>query len=385
MPKAQEPVSTVGRVVFELDRFEFSPGDCCEVRGRWFGVRGRRFMRPALVAVIDGHQTRLLADIADKPWAPEDGEPWKAAFPWPAEIGELLDPELTVAPDLTISLPLPAGRAVPSKRKPTPGHTAAPRIRARGGELAGLRREVGVARDQQDALQRQLADAAAEKERATARTDELLGNLNQVVRERDQAKEAREQLAAEREALRRESEQIATKCVALRGESDELRSERDALRRESDDFRSERDALRCESDQRVADRNAAIAVRDQSASERDALRRESDQLAAERDQAASERDAAVKARDRAASERDAALAARDRTRRDRDALARTSEQLQSQVASLVSARGASLVMRQAADEGPASRRYAGLLPRAIALIMLLVAIAVVLSIFMRAA
>jgi len=39
---------------FEVERFGLGDEACLEVRGRWFGVRGRRFMRPALTAVADG-------------------------------------------------------------------------------------------------------------------------------------------------------------------------------------------------------------------------------------------------------------------------------------------------------------------------------------------
>ena len=87
MSQASKPVVRVGRVAFELERFELATGERCELEGRWFGVRGRRFMRPALTVVVDGQPTRLLADLADKPWAAEDGELWNAAFPFAVEIG----------------------------------------------------------------------------------------------------------------------------------------------------------------------------------------------------------------------------------------------------------------------------------------------------------
>src|SRR5437588_2495068 len=129
MSRTLEPVSRVGRVVFELGRFELVGGQRCEVEGRWLGVRGRRFMRPALTIVVDGHETRLLADLAHKPWAAEDGEPWMAAFPYPRRTGEILEAELTVAPDITIPLPAPQGRATRrqerAQRKPAVSETAA--------------------------------------------------------------------------------------------------------------------------------------------------------------------------------------------------------------------------------------------------------------------
>src|SRR5438067_2302960 len=123
MSQASKPVGSVGRAQFELDRFELVGGDRFELEGRWFGVRGRRFMRPALTLVVDGQPTRLLADLADKPWAAEDGEPWNAAFPFALEGGELLDAELTVAPDITVTLPLPAAQIVAGKMKPRAART----------------------------------------------------------------------------------------------------------------------------------------------------------------------------------------------------------------------------------------------------------------------
>ena len=94
-------------VAFELDRFEMADGDRFEVNGRWFGVRGRRFMRPSLTLVADEEQRRLLADLEHKPWAAEDGQPWEAKFPYDEADAGWVEAELNVAPDITIRLPLP--------------------------------------------------------------------------------------------------------------------------------------------------------------------------------------------------------------------------------------------------------------------------------------
>jgi hypothetical protein len=82
MAEVLEPATTgTNGVAFELDRFEMADGDRFEVNGRWFGVRGRRFMRPSLTLVDGDEQRRLLADLEHKPWAAEDGQPWEASFP----------------------------------------------------------------------------------------------------------------------------------------------------------------------------------------------------------------------------------------------------------------------------------------------------------------
>ena len=59
-------------VAFELDRIEMAGEDRLEVNGRWFGVRGRRFIRPSLTLVADEEHRRLLADLDHKPWAADD-------------------------------------------------------------------------------------------------------------------------------------------------------------------------------------------------------------------------------------------------------------------------------------------------------------------------
>ena len=77
------------------------------MHGRWYGVRGHRFVRPALI-VADGAgaERRLLAELDDKPWAAEDGESWRAAFA--VESGQELDDadslELSVAPNINVAL-----------------------------------------------------------------------------------------------------------------------------------------------------------------------------------------------------------------------------------------------------------------------------------------
>ena len=113
-------------MAFELERFELTGEDRLELSGRWFGVRGRRFIRPTLTLVADGEKYRGLADLAHKPWAAEDGEPWQAAFVCELAGAEVIDAELNVTPDITVSLPAPSGsgggraRAQPASA-PRPG------------------------------------------------------------------------------------------------------------------------------------------------------------------------------------------------------------------------------------------------------------------------
>src|SRR5436305_1528642 len=102
-----------GTISFELERFERNGGRL-ELSGRWFGVRGLRFIRPTLtLGFADGSSSRALADLEHKPWAPSDGEKWDAAFPYAEDLAAL-DAELAVATGVTVPLPAP-GEALPDE------------------------------------------------------------------------------------------------------------------------------------------------------------------------------------------------------------------------------------------------------------------------------
>jgi hypothetical protein len=97
------PADSPARVAFQLERLEAGADGLLEVEGTWSGVRGMRFVRPALVIRDGAHQRTLLATLEHKPWAP-DSRPWRASFPW--DGGEL-DPEraeLAVAPSVIVPL-----------------------------------------------------------------------------------------------------------------------------------------------------------------------------------------------------------------------------------------------------------------------------------------
>ena len=128
-------MKTLAPASFDLERFERADDACIEVRGRWSGVRGRRFMRPTLTAVAGGREQRILAVLDHKPWIAEDGEIWRAAFPCATDPASLHDAELTVAPDVTVSLATPAARVAASAPAPVrrPRRTGSQRAGATGG------------------------------------------------------------------------------------------------------------------------------------------------------------------------------------------------------------------------------------------------------------
>jgi len=365
-------VLQAGRVAFEVSRFEIV-GDSCRVEGQWFGVRGRRFMRPALTVVVHGRPIRLLADLADKPWAAEDGEPWRARFPYSLE-GEQPDvAELTVSPDVTITLPAPDRRATSGRRKAGSRRAHAPQQEAaRPVGTPVLLRELTDLRDRERHLRARLERVEADRTEITQRLLAASGELREVLQEREASNAVRDRLATELEAVQQERS--------------ELVAERDAALQERDLIAAERDAVRRGQDETVRASETAGVARDRALAERDAALEAQRRVASERDAAVADRDQAIADLDAAESLRDEALAARDAAVWDREAVSRTAEQLQAELSELYSAHGAALVMRRAT---PATgigghgrsiflrgRPRSGLIPGAITIVIVLVVLAI---------
>jgi hypothetical protein len=404
--KAPGSVVPARGVAFQLAGFEVV-GDCLQVQGRWFGVRGRRFMRPALTAVVDGKQVRMLADLVDKPWPAEDGELWKAAFPYAVERAQLRETELTVAPDVTVTLPAPRRpAAAPRKRsssrrsdpprraggrrgsgEPSNDDQASDRLdRSRPGsrpsksgrgdrDADGLMRELSELRQAHGQLRYRLDRLEAEKAQTARRLDELTHVLREATRERDEATAARDRIAAELDMVQREASEVVAERDVARLQRDQATGDRDAADRARDLALRASEAASEACDRALSEREAALAVQRQAVSGRDSA-------IAARDRAEDQRNAALSLRDRALAERDAGLAARDDAASAQAELSRINELLQSELADLRSARGAALVMRRAA-QAPATRRHALILPRMIATAVVL-AIVVSVILLLRA-
>src|ERR1700730_14113166 len=119
----EAPATKEGAVPFELERLELADDERLELSGRWFGIRGRRFMRPSLTLVGEGGEIRLVAGLKHKTWAAEDGELWRAAFRCTSDdLSGARWAELTVSPDLTVRLEIPGSAPTSPKkqRKPAP-------------------------------------------------------------------------------------------------------------------------------------------------------------------------------------------------------------------------------------------------------------------------
>jgi hypothetical protein len=201
-------------IFFELDRFERTADDRLELSGRWYGVRGRRFVRPTLTLMAGEEEVRALADLEHKPWAAQDGADWNAAFT--CEAAEVADALLAVAPDIAVKLPSPGANgaspqrlnAVPKPRRrrsraksaksaqTAEAPPAKPRPSARQQQLERLRQEVRALREQLDQSQAETEEVKA----ALARRSSTVQELREALTEREAALEQREAELADREA-----------------------------------------------------------------------------------------------------------------------------------------------------------------------------------------
>src|SRR3954468_1049340 len=215
-------------VDFALTRFEAVDGARLEVEGTWSGVRGVRFVRPALVVHDDAGERTLLADLEHKPWPAQEGEPWVAAFPSTGGAPDATRAELAVAPSIVV----PLARATATRAAPQDPVDAL-RARLAAAEERGRRLEAEVAFLRREREERERP--AREAVRAELRQrDEARAERERALAERDAALAERDALAAERDALRgelRERDQVAEGAARRR---EQALAERDRARREGE-------------------------------------------------------------------------------------------------------------------------------------------------------
>jgi hypothetical protein len=228
------------RIAFDVERLT-RQDDLLIVSGRWYGVRGRRFVRPTLLFETDGSQRQVLADLEHKPWAAEDGELWRAAFAVDGDPRGWERIELAVAPDITV-LVAPgkasgrAARATSGVRgdpgRSSDGESSSPRARSErahrppgrsAGDLAyendRLKARLTALEQahQRERERREAAEKALEREREEGLR--LRSGLGQTKAELDLARTAEQELAAtlaELEAIRRREHDTGQKLEASR-------------------------------------------------------------------------------------------------------------------------------------------------------------------------
>jgi hypothetical protein len=320
--QARLPGATSSDIEFELERFELT-AERIEIAGRWYGLRGRRFVRPVLNLTTTAGRRRAVALLEHKPWAADDGETWIAAFTLPPKTGEIETAELEVGPNLAVELPAlgtanGGGARVnalrPMRRVPQPLRTHAPEEGERlRDEAASATAAVRERRDLLPAAPRRDLIVAAQAER-----DEANAARDEAERERLLALNERDDALSRRDAALRDVDRAVS-------ERDEAVTERDRVRAEVERITHERDVAYAERNRQMQDSERVKQERDQAAAEREAARNELSRALPARDEAMRERDAeAVRAeraeaeRDQAVAERKSAVAQRDRARRERD-------------------------------------------------------------------
>ncbi|MGI9185100.1 MAG: hypothetical protein ACR2GZ_09085 [Solirubrobacteraceae bacterium] len=169
------------QIAFKVERIAFAQPGRLEVSGRWYGVRGRRFMRPTLIfrpRERDGEQ-RVLADLEHKPWAAENGSRWTAVFALETALEDAVGLELAVAPDITVPLTADGGATKPGTRqaaKPVAATAQARSPRVRSDPIRSRPRdtspEVTRLRERLDAAEQGITRERAKRERVDQTLEE---------------------------------------------------------------------------------------------------------------------------------------------------------------------------------------------------------------------
>jgi hypothetical protein len=208
------PADPLAEPAFEIERFEWTGEGRLEVCGRWFGLRGRRFVRPTLNVRLGDRRRRMVAVLDHKPWAPDGDGTWIAAFAWRGPHDAITAARLEVAPDVVLDLPSPgdtaAGttvtararprRAAPRRLPPPAGAPASPPAEAPPPRPPPAAPDVAVV-----ALERRLADERAQRERASEELAEARRQLEALSAHQASA------VARSREVVRLEGELAAAR------------------------------------------------------------------------------------------------------------------------------------------------------------------------------
>ncbi len=171
-------------------------------------------MRPALTlrTADDEREHRLLAELDGKPWAAQDGELWHAAFAGEVSLDAAVAIELTVAPDIVVTLRGGDGSPPPAPRRSA--SAAARDLERLKVGLAAVERTLADERERRGAVEHALEQERAETRRLRAQAGELRarleladaarGEADAAWRELEQARRDLEAAQRRHELLRRE-------------------------------------------------------------------------------------------------------------------------------------------------------------------------------------
>ncbi len=291
-PNTQPVTTDPDRITFQIDRLSTEQPGRLEVRGRWFGVRGRRFFRPTLMLHAGGSEQRLLADLEHKPWAAEDGEEWLAAFPFDTELDQVSELELSVAPDIAVRLEDGDGTTAVAERAPAAppapranadGPAARPSLSERTPEVERLTARLAEAGGLLARERARRAQAAQELEDERAQGLRLRAQIGQLNADLDLARAARQEAHAELEDARQSLQEQRLDSEHRRAAGERRHAQNERLETDNQRLEDEKRELQEETESQAMEiaelrDQARVALRETRL--RDAL---SDQLQAEAD------------------------------------------------------------------------------------------------------
>ena len=161
------------RARFALERFAWGAPDRLELAGTFTGLDEPDAPAPPVLVLSGAGHTHRLRARGRRSGAPEDGQPWRAAFVWEEPPAAFDAAVLQLGGDLAVELPEPgdadaAGRA--SAAPPGRCATSAPAARAVRARGRALDRARGAARGArglhraEEELARAREDLTAERE-----------------------------------------------------------------------------------------------------------------------------------------------------------------------------------------------------------------------------
>src|SRR3954452_11926609 len=274
-----------GAAVLEIDRFEWTAPDRIELVGSWIGLRGRRFIRPTLILKGEGESKRLLALLEHKPWAPQHGEGWIAAFAWQGDPLEFESATLHVASGIDVELPPP--QVEPGKeprfQRPAAGEApeADPPPKTEAAEANVPKSDDGAAAASVPGPPEPATPAAQPQPEAAAETATRSepDPVDAVHAELDAARAEIDRLRYERDGFRRERDAALEQLRKVRGEFERERQTHE----------------RALADARAHEREVATKMLAEGAEMRAALKRQREIAYQQRDNAKEARDEAIAA------------------------------------------------------------------------------------------